>query len=172
MAWSTHVLSIRASQYFSRTPLIKASIAIALTLLIVGESWLNIELAWSLREHAHAPPPAPPGELGDIARRIAHSHLFGEAGSAPAPAGQVDFRLLGVLASRNAGESVAILQSTDSKAPLLVKLGESPAPGLQLTALSAHQAELSRAGEKLTLPLYQPTQQATPSLPPSKPVFD
>lgn len=167
--------SDRAAWLGRRLQLIPAAARAGLYLLMAGALWLNVELAWSLRETPHAPPPTAPTDAVASAAALAQRHLFGTAGNtARTESATAEFRLLGLLASNRPEQGAAILQAGENSPPVVARVGQTIAPGIRLSSLNQRQATLSRAGGSLTLslPTTEPVPSRTPPATPHKPVFD
>ena len=175
MAWLTHSPRQHLARRLQREHLLPGLAGTCLFLLIGAALWLNIELLWSLRGQDHAPPAILPSDPPAIADTVSRRHLFGLAGAMPERREvAVEFSLLGILAGSNSTAGAAILLNQGEKRPLIAHVGETLAPGIRLTGLSARQATLTRNGSPFTLDLPGPSVAASapPPSTPHKPVFD
>lgn len=125
--------------------------------LLVFFLWLLSRWAWSFFP---APQSVPPGmsptqvATGDAVAAIVKARLFGGADEPAAPTGltSLNFKLLGVFATRDQEGMVAIINTGDPKNKA-VRVGEEVAPGIVLDTVVADHVLLRRLGvtERLNL---------------------
>lgn len=125
--------------------------------LLVFFLWLLARWTWSFFPASQSVPsrmsPAPVA-TGDAVTAIGKAHLFGNASEPAAPTGltALNFKLLGIFATRGQDGMIAIINTGDPKNKA-VRAGEEVAPGIVLDTVFAHHVLLRRQGvtERLNL---------------------
>lgn len=125
--------------------------------LLVFFLWLLARWTWSFFPAPRAVPPRlspSPGASADAVAVIGQARLFGGAAETSAPTGltALNFRLLGVFATREQEGMAAIINTGEPKNKA-VRAGEEVAPGIVLDAVFADHVLLRRQGvtERLNL---------------------